>query len=371
MQSTRTGQAAVFAGAGQPLEVRTYPVGEPEVNTTRLRLAYSGICGTDVHIAEGRLAMPAGCNPGHEFVGIIEAIGEGSATDALGQPIKPGDAAIACIAVPCGKCFNCLNGGAANCLNFGLTNSQDASVAPHFHGGYGEVLFHPTQKLVLIPEGIDLAAAAAFPCAGPTIIQAFMNAGPLQAGELVVVQGTGPVGLFAIAWAASAGCVVAAIGSSSNPERMEMAKSLGATLVWDRRNSTPEQRLSDVQKMAKELNRGDGADVVIEASGAPSAIPEGLSLVRTRGRYLVPGQYSVSGAVEIQPQLITFKAIQISGSSQYTIADLGSYVQFLQNHPELYAAFASTITHRYAISDVNTALANASQGKSIKGVFVA
>lgn len=371
MHKDKTGQAAVFVGPGLPFEVRTYPVLDPGANTTRLRLAYSGICGTDVHIAEGRLPIPPSFIPGHEFIGVVEAVGEGSAIDALGQPIEIGDAAIACVAIPCGKCFNCLNDGMANCLNFGVTFSRDPSMEPHFHGGYGEYLFSPTGNLVVIPRGIDLEAAAAFPCAGPTIIQACVNGGPMKSGELVVVQGTGPVGLFAIAWAAAAGCVVAAIGSSSNPDRMALASELGAQIVWDRRNTTPEQRLADVQQLAKELGRGDGADVVIEASGAPNAIPEGMNMVRTLGRYLVPGQYSASGAVEIQPQLITFKAISIIGSSQYTIADLGAYVQFLKDHPELYDVFASSITHRYAVADVNTAIDNASKGLSVKGVFVA
>lgn len=371
MHTDRTGQAAVFTAPGCPLEIRSYPVVEPAAGTTRLRLARSGICGTDVHIAEGRLPIPPSFIPGHEFIGVVEAIGEGATIDALGQPIKPGDVAIACVAIPCGACFNCRNGGMANCLNFGVTFSKDPSEAPHFFGGYGEYLFSPTGNLVVIPEGIDLDAAAAFPCAGPTIIQACVNGGALLPGELVVVQGTGPVGLFAIAWAAAAGCVVTAVGSSSNPERMELARRFGARIVWDHRNSTAEQRLSELQQLAVELGRGDGADVVIEASGAPGAITEGMSLVRTLGRYLVPGQYSVSGGVEIQPQLITFKAMSIIGSSQYTIADLGTYIQFLQNHPELYAPFASSITHRYAVSEVNTALANASKGLSIKGVFVA
>ena len=370
MHQDQMGSAAVFCGAGKPLEVRSYPVVAPAQGMTRLRLAYSGICGTDVHIAEGRLGMAEGCIPGHEFLGIVDEIGPGCDKDALGQTINVGDAAIACIAVPCGKCFNCLHGGMANCLNFGLTNGQDASVSPHFHGGYADVLFHPTQKLVVVPKSVELAAAAAFPCAGPTIIQAFVRAGALLPEELVVVQGTGPVGLFAIAYAAALGCTVMAVGSSSNPERMDLARRLGASVVWDRRSTTPEQRLSDVQQKAKELNRGDGADVVIEASGAPSAVPEGMNLVRTLGRYLIPGQYSLSGAIEIQPQLITFKAMSIYGSSQYTIADLGSYVKFLEDHQQLYSVLASSITHKYHVSEVNEALHNASQGVSIKGVFV-
>jgi threonine dehydrogenase-like Zn-dependent dehydrogenase len=202
------------------------------------------------------------------------------------------------------------------------------------------------------------------------MIRASINAGGMRSGEIVVVQGTGPVGLFAIAWAAAAGCYVVAIGSSSNPARMDLAEKLGAHEVWDYRKTTADDRLKAVQALAAKLDRGDGADVVIEASGAPSAIPEGMALVRTLGRYIVPGQYSASGSVEIEPQMITFKAMSIIGSGQYTIADIGEYISFLRNNPGVQKDLASTITHRYKIADANEALSNASAGVSVKGVFV-
>jgi L-iditol 2-dehydrogenase len=124
-----------------------------------------------------------------------------------------------------------------------------------------------------------------------------------------------------------------------------------------------------VRDMAKETNRGDGADVVFEASGSPSAIPEGLQLVRTLGTYIVPGQYSNSGGIEIEPQMITFKAIRIVGSSQYKISDIATYLDFLLKHADLQDKFAACITHRYSIAEANDACSAASSGESVKAVF--
>ena len=364
------GQAAVFVGVGKPLEVREQPLSRPQRGNVILALELSGVCGTDLHIVEGRLPVPPPFIPGHEFIGTVLALGVGVARDGLGTRLRVGDRAIACVALPCGKCFNCRRGETASCLKFGVTNFKDPALAPHFHGGYADYLHQPARTLVRIPAGLPLDAVAAFPCAGPTTIRACDFAGNLKRGELVVVQGLGPVGLFAVAWAVKAGCTVVAIGSGRSPARLRLAKRLGARQVIDYRRMPAAARQELIRRLAAKLRGSDGADVVIEASGAPAAIPEGLNLVRTLGRYIVPGQYSQSGGIEIQPQLITFKAIKIIGSGQYKLGDIAVYLKFLARHADVRRLFAASITHRYPVSAVNRALADVSAGRPIKAVFV-
>lgn len=364
-----TAQAAVLIEAGKPLVVRAYPVTRPTGDLVLLRLQLSGICGTDHHILEARLPVPLPLIPGHEFIGTVVQAGARAKRDGLGRLIRPGDTMIACVASPCGKCANCRRGATANCLQFGVTNFRNPGQAPHLFGGFAEMLYQPAATLVHVPRGIPVEAVAAFPCAGPTAIHAFARAGGAQRGETVVVQGTGPVGLFAIAWAHAAGCRVAAIGSTSHPGRMALARRLGAERVWDYRAGAAADRCAEVKRWARRFNRADGADVVFEASGAPSAIPEGLGLVRTLGRYLVPGQYSASGTVAINPELITFKALTIVGSSQYALADIAAYLAFLRQHPRLHRPFAACITHRYRVADAVRACAEASAGRAVKAVF--
>ncbi|MCX7934719.1 MAG: alcohol dehydrogenase catalytic domain-containing protein, partial [Planctomycetota bacterium] len=83
--------AAVFVAAGEKMAIQDYPVLSPKPRTGRLRLLRSGICGTDIHILEGRLKLPPPCILGHEFVGRIDALGKGAARDGLGQPLRVGD----------------------------------------------------------------------------------------------------------------------------------------------------------------------------------------------------------------------------------------------------------------------------------------
>ena len=362
-------KCAVFHGAGQAFEVREFEVAAPGKNTAGLKLVSSGICGTDVHIYQGYLKMPDfPLIPGHEFIGTIDALGPGAAADALGNELHCGDIAVACVAVPCGKCFNCLRGERASCLNFGVTYVRNVCEAPHFHGGFAEYLFSPTENLVRIPDGVDPFAAAAFPCGGPTVIRACAYGGGLEKGELVVIQGNGPLGLFALAWAKAHGCRAAVIGSTANPQRMELTRKLEPELFFDYRRDTPEAIRKAVAEHASELARGDGADVVIETSGSADAFPFGLTLLRTRGRYFVPGQYSDRGPVSIPPHMITFRALRIFGSGQYTMQDIGTYLDFLRAHPELQAVFRGLI-RKYRVDEVNAAMADAADGNAVKAVF--
>ena len=93
-------------------------------------------------------------------------------------------------------------------------------------------------------------------------------------------------------------------------------------------------------------------------------------MLRNRGVYLVPGQYSNSGGIEIQPQLITFRALQILGASQYSICDVKKYIEFLCEHKELHKTIVALGT-RYSLVDVNKAYADIKGGKAnIKSILV-
>jgi len=365
----KSGKLTVFDPTTRSFEVCEYPISSPEPGNAGLSLLYSGICGTDIHICQGKLGpMAFPLVLGHEFIGKVEQLGKGDAIDGLGNKIAVGDRAIACVAIPCGKCFNCLRGETASCMAFSTTYSKPVADAPHFHGGFAEYQEIQTGNLVRLPTGVDAKAASAFPCGGPTIIRSCMYGGGLEKGELVVVQGNGSLGLFAVAYAKSKGCRTICIGSTANEHRMKMTTAFKPDVFIDFRKTTAEETAKIILAEAEKHGRGDGADVCIETSGDPAAFPLGLSLLRTRGRYFVPGQYSDRGTIEIPPHLITFRALNIIGSGQYTLNDVSDYLDFLVANPELQKLFASTVS-TYAVSDVNKAIEDATAGRTIKAVF--
>ena len=100
-------KAAVFIEPNKTLDIREYPVQKPGKGQVGLKLEVSGICGTDIHIHEGRLPIPGPMILGHEFIGTVDALGAGPGLDANGKKLRKGDTVVASVALPCGTCFNC------------------------------------------------------------------------------------------------------------------------------------------------------------------------------------------------------------------------------------------------------------------------
>ncbi len=360
-------KAALFKGPQQPFEIREYPLLPPEKGTVRLDLIACGVCGTDVHIHDGRLPAAFPSIIGHEFVGRVRDI---HSEDSKSSGIRAKDAVIVDIACPCGSCALCRSGDDANCLHMGVTNAGDPEQPPHFWGGYAEASFAPVENLIRIPDSLDPKTVSVCACAGPTALHAFelahrANAGIESAGT-AVVQGLGPVGFFAVAYLAAAGVPhIAVVTARENPRRAALAKRFGATDVY----SLDRQDIEEITASVASSNGGMGADLVFEASGNPAAVPQGLAMLRNRGVYLIPGQYSNRGGITIEPQLITFRALHLIGSSQYSHRDVEEYLRFLQAHPHLWPVIDELVTE-YPVGSVNDAFADIRAGRNIKTLLV-
>ena len=360
-------KAAVFMGPEKPFDIREFEVTATPAGYGKSRLIASGVCGTDLHFHRGKLFVQPPTVIGHEFVGQLEDCDE---TEAAKYGLKKGDNVIANIAVPCGKCLLCRTGDDANCVNMQVTNGGSIEKAPYLYGGYAEVNYTPLSNLVRIPAELDPTMAATFACPGPTAIHAFRlgkQAGYTPDSDTVaVVQGLGPVGCFAIVYLKAMGVKkIYAVTARENAEREKMAKRLGADEVLCLKRDGTEA----VTKKLQAENGGLGVDLCFEGSGAPAAVAQGMSILRNRGVYLIPGQYSNSGGIEIQPQTITFKALRIIGSSQYSMIDVEDYLAFLCAHKEVHSSILSLGTH-YKIVDVNNAFADAEAGKNVKTLLV-
>lgn len=354
---------AVLTDSNTSFEVREYPVTEPGPGMARMKLLASGICGTDIHIYKGKIAVGLPSAIGHEFVGQVEAI---SPADSQKYGITPGDNVIVNIACPCGHCSLCETGDQANCVHMGVTNGENPDREPHFYGGYGEYNFSPAANLIKLPAELNPETACVFACAGPTTLHAVKLAERsgcrLDKMSVAVVQGLGPVGMFALLYLSRLGIRnVIAVTGRNVPERAEIAKAFGAAEVM----SLSEDGLEKIADKVNSLSGGLGADLVFEASGNPEAVSQGLTLLRNRGVYLVPGQYSNSGPVPIRPELITFHALHIIGSSQYDTEDVQRYIGFLREQPQYWEKIGS-LAARYSVSDINKAFADAMAGKNIK-----
>lgn len=339
-----TGKAALFMGPGKPFEVREFPVSAPEKGKALLRILASGICGTDVHIRRGRLAQPSPLIIGHEFIGEIAAL------SAETEEFRVGDRVLYNMAKPCGKCRLCKTGDSANCLSFEVAYARDPAQPPHFFGGYADWCYAPADasSLTRLPDGVETVTAALFPCAGPTVLHALRLGGVLQKKadgvETAVVQGAGPLGQFASFWLSLCGVprILLAVRDPAGPRAAMIAKLTRAQPV-------------SPGELGGMISEGLSADLCIECSGVPEAFETGCRVLRNRGVYLVPGQYSDSGTIPFGPQVITFKALQIIGSSQYDASDVREYIRFLREHSAGLSGFAAC-SRGFPVDRINEAM---------------
>lgn len=346
---------ALFMGENKPFALKAYPVAPPEEGWALLRLLASGICGTDVHIHRGRLGQPFPLIIGHEFIGEVVDINCAKSAASIGERV------IFNMAAPCGKCQLCKAGDSANCLNFDVAYARDPEIAPHFFGGYGQYCYAKAGiddgALIKIPDNVPTLAAAMFPCAGPTITHALKLGGVFGDPSKIstaIVQGAGPLGLYSALWLRQNGVQVYTVVRDKEGSRASAISSLTGCEVA----TEQELRAASVS-----------ADLCIECSGNPAAFTFGCEILRNRGIYLVPGQYSDSGCVSFGPQIITFKALQIIGSSQYDASDVADYIAFMSAHTDVLPAVAECVK-TFPLTEINEAMAAAEAHKYSKVVLI-
>ncbi len=360
-------RAAVVSQFGQPLEIKQVPMPETlEPGALIVKTTACSICGTDVHLSRGNLALKVDLPVilGHEMVGRVVAIGAGAERDSVGQPVRIGDR-ILWTHTSCGSCYFCtVTQQPTLCENRRMYMYENCEKPPYLLGGfseYGYVL--PDSGRVRVPDNVDDAVASLCSCAFRSVMNAFDNLGAIEPSEHVVIQGAGPLGILAAAVASVQGArSVTVIGAPA--KRLDLAKEFGATHVLDIDSTTHEERLAVVRQMTD----GRGPDVVLEFTGFPGAFNEGLDLVRRGGRYLTVGQLS-AGTTTFSPSTIVKKNIRVIGSFSGDVKSYWKALQFASAHMDR-IPFRKMITGQYALADVNLALERMHRLEEIKPLIL-
>lgn len=337
---------------GAPLEVWELDDPTVELGGVLLETVASEVCGTDVHLHEGSLdGVPYPIVPGHVSIGrVIEA--NGVDTDATGEPLTVGDVVTFYdVHEVCNNCYHCLVTRQPNrCPQrrvYGITYS--AADGPL--GGWAERIYlKPGVQIFKLPESLTPDDVIGGGCGLFTGFAAIERS-ELAMGDTVLVQGAGPVGLSVAAFASLRGAgQVIMIGAPA--DRLRLATELGTDAVLSLDTHVPERRA----EVVRELTAGHGADVVIEASGNPVAIPEGLDLVRDGGTYVIAGHYTDAGEVSINPHLgINRKHADIRGQWGTDFRHVVRALRILAKHGDR-LPFARVIGARYGLEDAGKAL---------------
>jgi len=351
----------------EPLEVREYPLPpEIEPGAALVKIEMAGICGTDVHLWKGQLPIPRPIILGHETVGVIERLGEDLETDWTGEPLREGERVTWSAGMLCGHCHHCaVIRQPTRCPNrnaYGISFNCDD--APHFSGGYAEYIYlRPGTAIFKLSDVSDKAVTGAG-CALVTAIHGLERM-KIGWGDSVVIQGSGPVGLAALAVAKSSGAsMTIVIGGPA--ARLELAQTFGADYTINIEEfADSAARLNQILQLTK----GFGADAVIECVGSPSVVPEGFEICRDGGKYLVLGHYGDAGAAPINPHIITRKQLTVYGSWASEPRHMAAAIEFLRKQRERFP-FDRLVTHRFSLDRATEALQTTAQWVSGKSVIV-
>ena len=352
-------KAAVIEKFGQPLSLRELPLPEPGPGEALVRVLAAGVCGSDVHISNGEdIRVRAPLIPGHEGIGELVASG-GRLRDLDGRELRPGDRLAWERGLSCGVCHFCVVlRDPALCQNrrtYGIHIPLDEP--PHLNGCYStHILLRKGAKLIGLGTWPDLDPAVLVPacCSGATTAHAFDLQRP-EAGDTAVIQGPGPLGIFAVDLARRSGARNIVVIGRESP-RTEICRRLGATRILDRSATSPGDRLAAI----RDLTGGRGADWVYECAGANAAVSEALTLARRGGAVLSAGIAVPTGEVAVDWfRTVNLMNLRVQGVWLSDTRHLRQALGLVIDNP---SAYAGLITHRFPLEKANEALAAVARG---------
>jgi alcohol dehydrogenase len=288
-------RAVVFDAFGARPEVRVVPDPAPPPGGAVIRVAATGLCRSDWHGWKGHdpdIRPPH--VPGHEFAGVVAAIGDG----VTGW--RPGERVTAPFVCACGQCAACLAGDQQVC------ERQTQPGFTHW-GSFAEyvVVHRADVNLVRLPPELTYDAAAALGCRFATAFRAVVSQGRVAAGEWVAVHGCGGVGLSAVMIAAASGARVVAVDIA--PPALDLARRWGAIGLAA---GAPD----DVAAAVRDLT-GGGAHLSLDALGSPSTCAASIGCLRRRGRHVQVGLLpAVNGHPAVPMDRVIAYELELRGS---------------------------------------------------------
>jgi L-iditol 2-dehydrogenase len=330
------------------LELREFEDPTPKRDEVLIEVCAAGICGTDIHIKHDQAFYTPPVVLGHEYSGKVVGIGKDVTAVAVGERVVSPATAY------CGKCHQCKTGHMNRC-----TASDKRILGTSLaNGAFAKYLVVPEYIVHKVPKGVTMdeaALAEPFAC----VVHSVIDKTPICPGDVVVVQGPGTMGLMAVQIAKSMGAgKVIVTGVAADKWRFDIAKKIGADLTID------VQSESDPVGIIAAETDGQGADSVIEASGACVACTQALDFVKVAGHVTLLGVRGQAANIDLDP--IITKELTMSG----TWGTLpSSWVTTLRLMSSGKIDVSPLITHRIALSEWERGFELMESQKAIKVLF--
>ena len=275
------------------IELRDVPEPEPGEGQVKIAVHAAGICGSDLHIWRGDIGIPVRTPVvlGHEFSGVITALGSGVTGLEVGQRVTAENSHSVC-----GRCEYCMTGDYNLC-------EQRLATGYAYDGAFAPYCVVPAERIHILPDTIDfLSGALSDPSA--CAYRAVCEKAAVDPGDTVLILGVGPMGLFSTQYAKLSGGRIILAGTTADTARLEIGQELGADKTVD---VTQPDAVDNIKRFAGSR----GIDVVLECSGAPDAARLGLDLIKKRGRLVLVGIYGKP--FELDFEQILYKELVVKG----------------------------------------------------------
>ncbi len=297
-------KAAIARVFGEPLAIEEWTVPEPRPDQILVKIAATGVCHTDLHAVKGDWPVKPTLPfiPGHEGVGTVAAVGRDV------KRVKEGDrVGVPWLHTACGYCPHCRTGWETLC---GKQQNTGYSV----NGSFAEYALADPNYVGRLPENLAWGPAAPVLCAGVTVYKGLKET-EVKPGEWVAISGIGGLGHMAVQYARAMGMHVAAI--DVHPDKLELARSLGAEIAIDARESDP---------VAELQQRVGGVHGVLVTAVSPAAFEQAFGVLRPHGTMALVGLPPGRFAMPIFDTVL--KRITVRGSIVGTRQDLEEALAF-------------------------------------------
>lgn len=275
------------------LAIRDIEKPVPGPNDVLVKVDACGICGTDRHLFQGEFPFTPPVTLGHEFTGIIEAVGHEVET------LRPGMRVTGDPNISCGRCPECRRGRVNLCRNL-------RAIGIHRDGGFADYVCMPETQAFVLPANIDPLHGAF--CEPLACCIHGIDMAEIKTGDSVIVLGGGVIGLLVVQLARLAGATRVVL-VTRNAEKRRLSEELGAT-------ATVDPSAGDLIEMisGKDGIIPDGADVVIECAGVSETVEQAPRLARKGGTAVILGVMPQGAKVSIEPFDLLFREIRLLGS---------------------------------------------------------
>ncbi|MGA0084801.1 MAG: alcohol dehydrogenase [Gammaproteobacteria bacterium] len=353
----------------RPLEIAEVDLDPPGPGEVLLKMRAAGLCHSDLSVIDGNRPRPVPMVLGHEGAGIVEELGPGV------KSLSVGDHVVTAFVPSCGHCRPCLEGRPALCEPALATNTAGTLLSGarrlhrdgqklHHHLGvsaFAEYAVVSEQSLVRVDRSLDFAQAAVFGCAVITGTGAVINTADVAAEKSVAVIGLGGVGMAALLGAQMRGASPL-IAVDLSPSKLELARKLGATHVFDATNP-------DIVKEIREASQG-GVDYAFEMAGSAQAMTLAYQITRRGGTTVTAGLPHPQTVFSVPQTGLVAEERTIKGSylgSCVPSRDIPRYIEWFQ---EGRLPVDQLLAETLSLEDINAGFDRLASGATLRQTVI-